>query len=403
MQKNPQLKFVTPFRSAELIAVLILAISAGAAVLAAVFYILSLVHLGLALAVVGGGALLLLVAAGVWLVTAHRAGPGRTAHRDDTTGRGGSLREVVSADGTRIHVEVDGPEDADVTVVFCHGWIMDLTTWHRQREALVESGVRRVFYDQRGHGLSSWEGLDRGESGVRQMAGDLASVIDAVAPTGRLVLVGHSMGGMTLMAFAQSHLSIIKERVDGVMLVATGAGPLDKQMTLGMPHFLTPAHWIVRRYAVAMIALLGLMPLGMARLLGVGPYLLSGRLLALASDAPDDAVAITTGSMWRNRLHIAAMTLRAVMTHDERDAVPALECTTVVTINPGRDRLIPTGVQLELARMINGARMIAVPRSGHMAMLEAPEKVSMELNDLVVRAQHRAAAGRPTEGAGIAS
>ncbi|UUZ61471.1 alpha/beta fold hydrolase [Nocardioides sp. B-3] len=324
MQKNPQLTFVTPLRSIELAVVLILTIGASPAALAAVFYILSPVHLGLAPVVVGGGALLAVGAIGAWLISAHRTGPGRTAHTDDATGRGGSVREVVSADGTRLHVEVDGPEDADVTVVFCHGWYMDLSTWHFQREALNESGVRRVFYDQRGHGLSSWEGLDRGERGVRQLAGDLASVIEAVAPTGRLVLVGHSMGGMTLMAFAQSHLSIIKERVDGVMLVATGAGPLDKQMTLGLPHFLTPAHWIVRRYAVAMIALLGLMPVGMARLLGVGPYLLSANLLAHASDAADDAVAITSATMWRNRLHVAAMALRAVMTHDERDAVPAL-------------------------------------------------------------------------------
>ena len=395
MAKNPQLKFVTPLRSAELAVVLVLAVTAGVAVLAAVFYILSLVHIGLALAVVGGGALLVLGFVGAWLVSAHRTGPGRVAHLDETTGRGGSVREVVSADGTKIHVEVDGPDDADVTVVFCHGWYMDLTTWHFQREALKESGVRRVFYDQRGHGFSSWEGLDRGELGVRQLANDLAGVIDAVAPTGRLVLVGHSMGGMTLMAFAQSHLSTIKERVDGVMLVATGAGPLDQQMTLGMPHFLTPAHWIVRRYAVAMIALLGLMPVGMARLLGVGPYLHSTLLLAHSSDASDEAIAITTGTMWRNRLHIAAMALRAVMTHDERDAVPALECTTVVTINPGRDRLIPTGVQLELARMIDGARMVAVPRSGHMAMLEAPEKVNMELLDLVRLANRAVTSGLP--------
>ncbi len=392
MQKNPQLTFVTPLRSTELAVVLILAISAGLAVLTAVFYILSLVHMGLALAVVGGGALLVVGAIGAWLVSAHRTGAGLTAHTDDTTGRGGSVREVVSADGTRIHVEVDGPEDADVTVVFCHGWYMDLTTWHFQREALNESGVRRVFYDQRGHGLSSWKGLDRGESGVRQLAGDLAGVIDAVAATGRLVLVGHSMGGMTLMAFAQSHLSIIKERVDGVMLVATGAGPLDQQMTLGLPDFLTPAHWIVRRYAIAMIALLGLMPTRLARLLGVGPYLLSANLLAHSSDATDEARAITTATMWRNRLHVAAMALRAVMTHDERDAVPALECTRVVTINPGRDRLMPTGVQLELARMIDGAKMVAIPRSGHNAMLEAPEQVNLELMDLVALAEHRAGA-----------
>lgn len=333
----------------------------------------------------GSGAL----AAGMagWLVSAHRSAPGRAARLDEATGRGGEAREVLATDGTVLHVEVDGPDDADVTVVFCHGWLMDLTTWHRQREALEGSRVRRVFYDQRGHGRSGWAGMDPSERGVRQLAGDLAAVIGATAPTGRLVLVGHSMGGMTIMGFAQTHLSTIKERVDGVLLVATGAGPLSQQATFGIPDALQPLHRFLRRNAVRTFATLGRLPETDVRRLGVGPTLLLSRLTAVAPQADDRALAVTTGAAWRNRLDVAAIALAAVMSHDEREAVPAMQCTSVVTINPGRDRLIPPVFQRELAEMIPGARMVELPDSGHMAMLEAPDEVTRELEGLIARAE----------------
>ena len=43
-------------------------------------------------------------------------------------------------------------------------------------------------------------------------------------PRGPVVLVGHSMGGMTLMTFARQHPDLVRDRVAGAFLLATSAG-----------------------------------------------------------------------------------------------------------------------------------------------------------------------------------
>lgn len=385
-----------PGRCAELALLLALVPVGGAATAWVAFRLLS--FFGPAFAVgalaVAVGAVVVLAAAA--LAVLHATGVGRAARMPRDLGQEGRPLTAVAADGTRLHVVVEGPEDAEVTVVFCHGWLVDLGTWHPQRAALTGSSVRRVFYDHRGHGRSSWRGLDRGVQGVRQLADDLAAVIDVAAPTGRLVLAGHSMGGMSVLAFVETHLATVRERVDGLLLCATGAGPLARSLDLGLPRWLPPARWVVRRYAVAMIALLGLLPLRVARVLGIAPWLLAARLLACAPYALDSVVAVTAGAMWRNRLHVAAECLAALLQHDERAVAPLLEGVPTVVVNAGQDRLIPPAMGAELARMLPDARHVLLPASGHMVTLEAPDAVTRAVLDLVGQAGVRD--GQPAAG-----
>src|SRR5690349_9247498 len=58
---------------------------------------------------------------------------------------------VTTADGTDIHVEVVEPRVATnkPTIVFVHGFCLDMGTFHFQRSALTARGEHRmVFYDQ---------------------------------------------------------------------------------------------------------------------------------------------------------------------------------------------------------------------------------------------------------------
>ena len=114
-----------------------------------------------------------------------------------------------------------GPTDAPMTVVFAHGYTLSMDSWHFQRRHLQDrfgSEVRLVFYDQRGHGLSGKSSRDN--STIAQLASDLNSVISATAPTGPIVAIGHSMGGMTVLGYAVRHEDAVRERVLGVGLVA---------------------------------------------------------------------------------------------------------------------------------------------------------------------------------------
>ena len=133
----------------------------------------------------------------------------------------------TTGDGTRLRVVEEGPEQAPVTVVFLHGWTLTRHTWDRAVARLAETAEvrpRTIRFDLRGHGES--DPAPRGTATIRQCADDLAELIDRRVPTGEVVLVGHSMGGMAIMALAEQHPALFAERVAGVALVATSAGDL---------------------------------------------------------------------------------------------------------------------------------------------------------------------------------
>ena len=113
---------------------------------------------------------------------------------------------VTTPDGVPLAVREVGPEDAPLTVVFAHGFCLRMGAFYFQRARLTEqwgSQVRMVFYDQRGHGQS---GDAPPESfTVPQLGQDLETVLAVMAPRGPVVLVGHSMGGMTVLAHARQY------------------------------------------------------------------------------------------------------------------------------------------------------------------------------------------------------
>lgn len=135
---------------------------------------------------------------------------------------------VAAEDGVPISVEEIDPADGgepDITVVLVHGFALDRRCFHFQRRDLAElldPRVHQVLYDQRSHGRSGKSSVEN--STIDQLALDLDSVIRSVVPEGPLVLVGHSMGGMTIMALAEKHPELFEERVRGVALIGTAAG-----------------------------------------------------------------------------------------------------------------------------------------------------------------------------------
>ena len=145
-------------------------------------------------------------------------------------------RVVRAEDGVALHVEVDdGPrQDADarpaVTVVLVHGFTARLGEWEGQRAALA-GRARVVAHDHRGHGRSGWG--SRRRATVDQLARDLDAVLAAVVPAGPVLLAGHSLGGMVLMAWARLHPERVHERVAGVFLLATTAGDVVSDGPLG--------------------------------------------------------------------------------------------------------------------------------------------------------------------------
>ena len=130
---------------------------------------------------------------------------------------------VHTADGAELNVltyPANDPGDSSDVVVFVHGWACNTTYWNPQVNHLL--GKRTlIVYDQRGHGESR---LGRARPTPRVLAQDLEAVLAAAVPLGRrVVLVGHSLGGITIQAWADQHAGEVNEQVSAVILQSTAA------------------------------------------------------------------------------------------------------------------------------------------------------------------------------------
>lgn len=129
---------------------------------------------------------------------------------------------VTTADGADLRVHVYGPDTAP-TLVLIHGWACSIEYWNPQITAFAGE-YRVVSYDQRGHGEST---LGTAAPSEHTLAGDLAAVLDAtLRPGEKAVLAGHSMGGLTIQAWAKHHPEQVAERAAAVLLANTANGDI---------------------------------------------------------------------------------------------------------------------------------------------------------------------------------
>lgn len=311
----------------------------------------------------------------------------------------GSLRSapltVVADDGVPLHVEVDevdpdaqpGEQLGDVTVVFCHGYALTLDCWHFQRAAL-RGRVRTVFWDQRSHGRS---GRTRSEHAtIDQLGHDLLSVLDAVAPEGPVVLVGHSMGGMTIIALTEQHPELIGDRVVGVGLLSTTAGGLDPSRVL-LP--LAPArlageltHRAIRTLARGHRVVDGV------RRAGRSVAMVATDLFAFGDEVPAAYVDFVDSMLSATPFEVVAEFFPSFQGLDKFDAVEALSRVPTTIICGTDDRLTSIGHSRKLHARIHGSELIECEGAGHMVLLERHEQVDEAIEALLTAASERVVA-----------
>jgi pimeloyl-ACP methyl ester carboxylesterase len=297
----------------------------------------------------------------------------------------GEPSSVTADDGVRLSCEEIEPEGgrAALTVVLVHGFALDRRTWHFQRRMLAEladPAVRVVLYDQRSHGRS--ERAPRESCTIEHLGRDLDAVIRALAPDGPLVLVGHSMGGMTVMALAEQRPELFTERVAGVALVSTSAGDM---AAAGLPGTLLSHNNPLTR-GVGLIARLQ-------------PRLVSG-VRAVAGDLiwsitrsfayGDRSVApwlvdLVDTMISTNALDALTDFVDTVGSHNRIAALPALAGCEVLVAAGEADRVIPFSHAERIAAELPDATLVRFPGAGHLPMLEQPVGMDEALVDLLQR------------------
>ncbi|MDP9023061.1 MAG: alpha/beta hydrolase [Actinomycetota bacterium] len=286
----------------------------------------------------------------------------------------GDSREFEGPDATTIFVETYGPDGPDVPqVVFVHGYTMSGRCWHEQVVALRHR-YQLITYDQPGHARSS---PPRSGTFTIELLGDaLATVIEQATDhtRGPLVVVGHSMGGMTALACARRHGDLFRARVGGLVLLSTTVKSGAEDVALGLGVQLLAR---AERAITAGAGLLGDRVRELARIYRASTdlsYVLV-RGVALSRGADPRYVDFTEQLVLDTDLRTASQLLPVLARMDEEHTLATLDVPTLVVVG-ARDRMTPVDHARHMAEVNPDVDVVELPGIGHMTPLEAHHAVN---------------------------
>ena len=350
-----------------------------------------LIGLGIGLGVAGAAA-----AAGFVADRTHR-------RRQDALETGVSLveepsRELVveATDGVALHVEVDEPKSGDGIDE------LGLPQADRRHVArlLPDVGVLgvpaalpalgRVPRRRLGPARSRPVGTRRAARPTRSPSSgeDLTAVIEAAAPEGPLVLVGHSMGGMTTMALGATHPGPRPRAGVAFGAISTSAG--------GMP--------LASGGFAASAGRLLLERLGpdVAGVFEHRPELLKGILSAnselaeflverysFSSPVPRSVVMLASKMLLGTNLTVMSTFTPAFDDYDQTGGLAAFDGCETLVFNGEQDILTPPEHSERIVRALAGAQHVIVRDAGHVIMLEHPDLLNQQLHAMIERAAKR--------------
>ncbi|MGX9890020.1 alpha/beta fold hydrolase [Streptomyces sp. NPDC002276] len=272
---------------------------------------------------------------------------------------------VTSADGSRLHVEVHGPEGAPA-VVLAHGWSCSTAFWAAQTRDLA-ADHRVVVYDQRGHGRSPAALTYSTDA----LADDLEAVLEAtLTPGEKAVVVGHSMGGMTVLAAAGR--ARFREHAVAVLLCSTGSSRLvDESRVVPMRAGRT-------RTRLTRKVLGSRAPLG-----PVTPA--ARRILKYATMGPGSAPHMVEACA--RIVHACPRTVRHAWSQvldslDLDHGVRELAVPTAVVVGTADRMTPPVHARALVAALPQCVGSTELTGLGHMTPVEAPELVSAKIREL---------------------
>lgn len=286
---------------------------------------------------------------------------------------------ISSEHGNRLWVDVQEPAEQRFprrTVLYTHGFAQDSRGLHHQVDALLQAGHRVLTWHLPGHGHSP--AVEREQCTLVRLAGHLVEVAAACAPDDGLVLVGHSMGGMTLMQLGLDRPEWVREHAAALALLST------QDTSRGLASFMLGAP-VGRAVTTAVRPLFHLLAhrWGWPAVRATGP-LLDALVWAACSGPGTTRTDIRLTVEMAGAAGFATMGdwLPALLTVDVREGLAAYRGLPALVLGGSRDALVPPADCAALAEHLPGSRLVSIPGAGHNVMLAAPRRVSRELVEL---------------------
>jgi pimeloyl-ACP methyl ester carboxylesterase len=280
------------------------------------------------------------------------------------------LEPIVSFDGTSLSARAAGNRSAP-TIVLSHGFSLDSTIWGAVWPELARE-FRVVTFDHRSHGRS--DAAVGGDLSIGAIGRDLVAVLERVAPQGPAIVVGHSMGGMAILAAAEQRPDAFAPGpIAGAVFVGVAAANLFRGAMGSVTELLRPR---LGSFAAAArrVDLL-------RRAILASPGDLSGivtRVTQFGHDASPHLVEHVVDLAASARPEVWTDGLPELMELDLRHATSRVRVPALVLVGD-QDRVTPPAVAVELAGALPDGRLTFVEGAGHIAMLERPADVVREI------------------------
>lgn len=270
-----------------------------------------------------------------------------------------------------------GPVDAALTVVFVHGFTLAADCYFLQVEHLVKKHpeVRSVLLDLRGHGRTGE--VPPEQCTIDGSAQDVLSVIDELVPNGKIILVGHSLGGHVVLNAIRTCSDEIFQRLAGVVLIATSIDSLSAQ---GVPRLLTT------KLADEVYGRMASTPEAVAKLRQDIGKMLAPALAAMVFkriSTPYNLVKFHAQMINDTPLATFIGYFDDLETHSEVAAAERLSQLPGYVLVGDDDHVTPLSQSKRILELWPNAQLRDCDRCGHMMILEAPELVNEVLDELI--------------------
>lgn len=289
---------------------------------------------------------------------------------------------IRSPTGAELYVETHGPEDSPALIA-THGWGLDSTIWqYLKRRFAAESGAaarRLTTWDLPGLGRS--KAPPSGEIALRNFAADLEHLIAGVGDR-PVVLLGHSIGGMTIQTLARDRPDLFGPRIAGVILInTTYTNPLATMILSGLARAL-------RKPVLEPVFKLTILLKPMAWLSAWQGYLngtahIANRL-QFGTTVTRSQLEHTTLLGTRNPPDVLAKGNLAMFDWDASGAVAAMACPVLI-IGGEIDIVTKLEASESMARQAQGARLERVSGANHMGFLERAQHYDALIGDFVAQ------------------
>ncbi|MGF1511310.1 MAG: alpha/beta fold hydrolase [Myxococcota bacterium] len=259
----------------------------------------------------------------------------------------------IDVRGLPIHYQEwgSGPQ----TVVLSHSFLVDSRMWEAQIEALAPH-FRVIAYDHRGHGESGWPNTRTAKFGLEAIYEDGLGLLQALELS-HVHWAGLSTGGFVGMRIAARRPDLIHRLV----LMGTSAAPE------ALPQRI--------KYEGLFLVL---------RTVGFGPVVGEGMKAMFGDTFLEDPSREELRNVWRERIkgmnieHLVRFGQAIFSRDDFRSELPKIRAPTLVMVGE-EDRATPPARALDIASRIPQARLIRIPRAGHLSTIEEPARTSAEI------------------------